>query len=89
MSVRGTAKRQHIATVEILRDSILVISIDEELGTHAAAATLGILANFQVLQEPIVNELGLHCRGGWRGKEMRGRGREEGEEVRREGGEDN
>ena len=45
-----------------LRDSVLVISIDEQLCTDAAAETLGVLANLQVLQETIVDELGLNWR---------------------------
>ena len=76
-------RQQLKATVEILRDSILVISIDEELGAHTATATLGILANLQVLQEPVVNELGLHCRGRERERERK---RSEGERERRRGG---
>ena len=48
----------------ILRDSVLVVGIDEELSTNTAAAALGVLADLQVLQEPVVNELRLHCREG-------------------------
>lgn len=43
-----------------LRDSILVICIDEKLSPNTATETLGILAQLQVFQEPIVNELCLH-----------------------------
>ena len=46
----------------VLRDSILVISIDEQLSSNTATAALRVLTNLQILQETIVNELSLHCR---------------------------
>ena len=59
----------------VLRDSVLVVGIDEEFGADTAAAALRFLADLQVLQEPIVNELSLHCREREGGRE-RVRGRE-------------
>ena len=53
----------------VLRDCILVISIDEQLSANTAAETLGILANLQVLQESVVNELSLH----WNERECGGK----------------
>ena len=66
----------------ILRDSVFVVGVDEQLSPDTEAATLGVLADLQVLQETIVNELSLHCRGGGGRKESvywrqgRGVGRE-------------
>lgn len=43
-----------------LPDAVLVVGIDEQLGTHTAAAALRLLPDLQVLQETVVNELRLH-----------------------------
>lgn len=41
-------------------DRVLVVGIYEELCANAATETLGLLAQLEVLEEPIVDELSLN-----------------------------